>query len=850
VIAVFRTTLKNLAARKLRLLTTSVAVMLGVAFMAGTLVLTDTLDKTLGETVAGANAGTDVSVRGELQFDNQLMGDQRARLDTALVDTIRRVDGVAAAEGHIESYAQLVGKDGEPMGDPAMGAPVLGGAWLADDGLNPFHLVGGTAPSQDHQVVIDEASADDGGFAVGDQVTVLTEAGARSVEVAGIATLDDGVSLGGAQVTMFSPAAAQAFLTEPGKVDAVRVAADDGVSQATLAERVAEVVPDGVDVQTGAQLTREDQASLQDDMSFFNTFLLAFAVIALFVGSFIIYNSFSILVAQRTKEMALLRAIGAGRRQVMGSVVLEAAVVGLIASLTGLAAGIGVATVLQRMLDGMGLDLPSGGIVLTSDTVVASLVAGLGVSVASAVFPARKAAKVPPIAAMRDVAVDRSATSRRRVVIGLAVTGLGAAAMSAGLFGGAGIAMVGLGAPIVFIGVAILGPVIARPVSRVIGAPLPRLRGMPGAIARQNAMRNPKRTSATAAALMIGVALVGLITILAASTKASVDSAIEEDFKGDLVVAAQGGPGTGGLSTDLAAELATLPELDAVSGYRVAPAEVDGHGTTLLSAEPRAAQTIGDLRVVDGAADAIGPGTIAVVEDRADDEGWTVGDTIPVRFAETGVQQVTIAALFEESITLGDYLIGLDTYDANVADHFDFQVVATAAPGVELDQARAAVTSVAGAYPLADVQDRDEFAAAQSSNVDMILNLMYVLLGLAVFIALLGIANTLALSIFERTRELGLLRAVGMTRRQLRSVVRYEAVVIALLGTALGLVIGTAFGWAIVQALRGEGLTDFALPVGPLVVLTVVGVVAGVVAAVLPARRAARLDVLKAIGGD
>jgi putative ABC transport system permease protein len=843
----FRTTVRNLAARKLRLLTTSVAVMLGVAFMAGTLVLTDTLDKTLDATVAGTNAGTDVNVRGELAFDNDLLGDQRARLDASLVDTVSGVEGVAAAEGHIESYAQLVDEDGEPMGNPAMGAPVLGGAWLADDRLNPFELVSGRAPAGDRQVVVDEASAEDGGYAVGDRTTVLTEAGPQAVEIVGIAALDDGVGLGGAQITMFSPSAAQAYLTEPGKVDAIKVAAEGGVSPTALADRISQVVPAGTDVVTGAQLTAEDQASLADDMAFFNTFLVAFAVIALFVGSFIIYNSFSILVAQRTREMALMRAVGASRRQVTWSVILEAGVVGLIASITGLAAGIGVAAALQKLLTGMGLDVPADGVVLTRTAVIASLVAGLGVTVASAILPARRAAKVPPIAAMREVAQDRSANSRRRVAIGVAVTGLGAAVMSAGLFGGAGVTMVGLGAPIVFIGVAVLGPVLARPLSRVIGAPLARLRGVPGAIAQQNAMRNPKRTSATAAALMIGVALVGLVTILASSTRASLDAAVEQDFTGDLVVAADGGQGTGGLSTELAGQLASLPELDAVTGYRVAAAEVDGHGATLVSADPGAAQTMGDLRPVDGSVDALTPGTIAVSEVVADAEGWSVGDRVPVRFTETGVQRLTVGALYEETESLGDYFVGLDTYDANVADRFDFQVVATVAPGVDLGQARAAVTSVADAYPLAEVQDRGEYSAAQGAKADKILGLMYALLGLAVFIALLGIANTLALSIFERTRELGLLRAVGMTRSQLRAAVRYEAIVIALLGTALGLAIGTAFGWAIVQALRGEGLTTFALPVGSLMAIAVVGGVAGVLAAVVPARRAARLDVLGAI---
>jgi putative ABC transport system permease protein len=657
-------------------------------------------------------------------------------------------------------------------------------------------------------------------------------------------------SPGGAQVTMFTHEAAQAHLAQPGRVDAIKVLAEDGVSSTELAERISATVPAEVEVLTGAEITGEQQDDLKADMSFLNVFLMVFALIALFVGSFIIYNSFSILVAQRTREMALLRAIGAHRRQVMASVIVESVVIGLVASLLGLAAGIGVAAALQAMLAGMGLDLPTGGIVITSTTVVAALVAGLGVSVASAVLPARRASRVPPIAAMREVAHDTSARSRRRVAVGVAVTGLGAATMAAGLFGDAGIAMVGLGAPIVFIGVAVLGPVLARPLSRVIGAPLAALRGMTGTIARENAMRNPKRTSATAAALMIGVALVGLITILAASTKASIASSIEDDFRGDLVVAAQGGMGTGGLSTDLADRLASLPELDAVTGYRIAAAEVDGHGTTLAAADPVAAEVIGDLRVTDGSATDLDAGTIAVYEDTAEANGWAVGDTVPVRFAGTGEQPLTIGALFEESTELGDYLVGLDTYDANVADRFDYQVVVTVADGVGLDQARRAVTTVADAYPLADVQDVDEYTAAQGAKAGTILNLMYVLLGLAVFIALLGITNTLALSIFERTRELGLLRAVGMTRNQLRRSVRYEAVIIALLGTALGLVIGTGFGWAIVQALEGEGLTTFAVPVGTLAALTVVGAVAGIAAAVLPARRAARLDVLEAIVTD
>jgi putative ABC transport system permease protein len=369
---------------------------------------------------------------------------------------------------------------------------------------------------------------------------------------------------------------------------------------------------------------------------------------------------------------------------------------------------------------------------------------------------------------------------------------------------------------------------------------------MSGTLARENAMRNPKRTSATAAALMIGVALVGFITILASSTKASIGSSIDKTLEADLVVSG-GGFGPGGLSPDVARQLGELPETDAVTGLRMAPAVVDGSNTTLVAADPPAAEQVFDLDVASGSIADLGDGGIAVAEDKAEAEGWALGDTVPVRFAETGEQALRIVAIYAEPGLVGDALISMATADANLADQFDVEVFLTVTDGVDLEAARAAVTSVTDAYPQAEVQDRGEFQDAQAAQVDMLLNLIYALLGLAVFIALLGIANTLALSIFERTRELGLLRAVGMTRRQLRATVRWEAVIIALLGTTLGLAIGAAFGWSIVKALEGEGLDTFTVPFGQLGVMTVVAAFAGVGAAILPARRAARLDVLEAI---
>jgi putative ABC transport system permease protein len=842
----FRTTLKNLAARKLRLFTTSFAVLLGVAFMAGTLVLTDTIGKTFDKLYSDVNKGTDAYVRAEVAFDSEWFGAQRPRLDTTLIDQINAVDGVAVAEGSIEAYAQLVDKAGRPIGNPNMGSPVLGASWLSNDDLNPFNLASGRAPQADDEVVIDNASANKGDFVVGDSTTVLTQSGPKHVEIVGIAKFGDTDSPAGASYTMFTPAAAQAYLTHPGKIDAIKIVADPGVSETELVQRISTVVPQGTEVLTGTEITKEAQLDAKEGMGFFDVFLMVFALIALFVGSFIIYNSFTILVAQRTREMALMRAIGASRRQVTRSVLLEAGVVGLIASALGLAAGVGVASGLKMLLSGLGIDIPAGGVVLTTSTVILSVIAGLGVSIASAVFPARRAAKVPPIAAMREVAVDNSSSSRKRAVIGTLITGLGGAAMAAGLFGGAGIAPLGLGAMLIFVGVAVLGPILARPLSRILGSPLPRLKGVSGTLARQNAMRNPKRTSATAAALMIGVALVGFITILASSTKASVAANVERTFNGDLVVSSNVG-GAGGLSPDLASRLSALPELDAVTGFRMAPAEIDGAGDNLVAADPTAVQEITDLGLAQGSLSDLHSSEIAVFQDTADDNGWAIGQNIPVRFAETGVQNFTLVATYTEHATVGDYLISIEAYDANIADHFDSKVLMTIADGVDADAARAAVTTVADSYPQGDVQDRAEYSKAQTKNMDMLLNLIYALLALAVFIALLGIANTLALSIFERTRELGLLRAVGMTRRQLRATVRYESVIIALLGTTLGLAIGTAFGWSIVKALEDKGLDTFAFPTSQLAVVAVIAGLAGVAAAALPARRAARLDILGAI---
>ena len=843
-----RIALKSLLARKLRLFTTSLAVLLGVAFMSGTLVLTDTMGRTFDVLFADATAGVDAAVRGKAVITSDFAVD-RDRVPASIVETVRTTPGVAAVEGFVQGYAQVVGKDGEAVGNPGMGAPTFGRNWSEVPELNPFRLVSGTAPKADDEVVLDAYTAKESGWAVGETATILTERGPVRVRVAGIAKFGEADGTGGATNVMFTTRAAQRYVAAPDMFDSILAVAAGGVSQTELRDRLATRIPPNTEALTGKALTEELQSTIRKSLRFFNTFLFTFAVVALLVGSFIIYNTFSIIVAQRGREMALMRAVGASRRQVLGAVLVEATAVGLLASVLGMVTGVGVAALLKAVLAGFGIDIPAGGIVFTTDTAVTSLITGVGVSVVSAFFPARRASKVPPVAAMRQLAIETTAGIRRRTIVAGLVTAAGAAVLMTGLFANGGASTVGLGAVVVFFGVAGLGPVFARPVSRFLGAPLPGLRGMPGVLARENAMRNPKRTSSTAAALMIGVGLVAFITIFAASAKKSIDQSIDQAFTGDFVLDS-GSFGFGGLSPDLAAELGRLPEVRAVTGFRIGQAKVEGAAKFVSAVDPRTIGEIIDLDVTAGSIEDLDATSIAVEAGTAKNKGWSVGDTVRMTFARTGDRTLTIGAIFDRADVGGQYLLPISAYEANFATQFDARVFVMKADGVTSQAARQAVERVADAYPNAKLQDQTQFKEAQAAQINQLLALIYVLLALAVFIALLGIANTLALSIFERTRELGLLRAVGMTRSQLRTTVRWESVIIALFGTLLGLVIGLFFGWALVQSLKSEGFTTFTVPPGQLLTVVIVAALAGVAAAIGPGRRAARLDVLKAIATE
>jgi putative ABC transport system permease protein len=853
--------LQGLFARKLRLVTTALAVIIGVAFTAGTLVLTDTLTNIFNDLSAGVYKGTDAVVRAKAVFNGpNNMGEVRPNIDASLVPALSHVPGVAAAEGTVLGYARLIGKDGTPIGNPSSGAPTLGANWGTVPALNPFHLVAGHAPQAPDEVVIDQHSATVGHLAVGDTTTVLANGPPVRVRIAGISGFGTADSPAGASVVQFTTPVAQRLVAAPGKFTSIGFVAAPGVSQQQLVANLQRVLPPGTEAITGAAAIKEQQDTFQKGLSVFSKFFLIFAVVALLVGAFIILNSFAITVAQRTRENGLFRALGASKRQVLGSVLIEAAAVGVIAAVIGLAAGVAVAAGLKALLGAVGLGLPGGSLVLNARTVILSLVLGIGVTVVAAISPARKAAKVPPVAAMQEATVGSTGYgSKQRVVVGLTILVLGVAALFTGLFGHPPNAflVVGAGVLLVFLAVSVLGRTIALPLSRAIGSPLPRIKGVTGTLARENTMRNPKRTAASASALMIGVGLIAFITIFASSIKASINASIDRSFTGDFVINSGAGTSGGGVDPALARQLNTLPQVAAATGERLGSMLILGQPSLIAAVDPRTAGQIFNVSPVQGSISALGADGIAVHKDIATQHHLTLGSPVSVVFRDTGPRMLRVALIYGDnqaapSANPGSktsYFLGTPAYDANfAAPHYDTQVFVKKAPGVTTAAALAAVKKLTAQYAIgATVQDQAAYKAEQTKPINQLLALIYVLLALAIVIALLGIANTLALSIFERTRELGVMRAVGMTRRQLRSTIRWESVIVALQGTVLGLLVGIFFGWALVQAQKSQGITVFSLPYLTLVIVIVLAGLAGVAAAILPSRRAAKLNILQAI---
>ena len=841
-----RFALKSAWLRKRRLAGTFLAVFLGVSFLSGTLVLGATLQSNFDELFADANAGTDALVRSATKVtgDNSF---QRGPIPASTVERVRDVPGVESVAPYVEGYGQLLDKHGEPIG--GNGPPRLAASWVKDPDLNAYRLAEGRAPRADGEVVINRGAAESGGLALGDTTTLEMPRPVR-VRIVGIATFGSADGFGTATYTAMPPATAQRLiLGRTDRLTSIRVEAAPGTSQEQLAARLGRVLPAGLQAITGAQLTQENSDDIGAEfLDGLRAFLLVFAAIALFVGAFSIYNTLSILAAQRTRESALMRALGASRRQLLRAQLTESLLIGAVASLAGLAGGVGIATALKAMFSAFGGALPDGGLVFNLGTAVISVAVGITVTALAGVLPARRASRIAPLAALRETAAETVAISRVRAWAGPALVAAGVLAVLLGAAGAGGMAVTGAGAALTLAGTVVCGPLVARPLGGLLGAPLARLRGMPGTLARDNTKRNPRRTAATAAALMVGVGMVSLFTVVAGSLKSSIEDSVARSFAGDLAVTTPAFGG-GALDPRLAGRIAALPQVDGAVGLGMGAARLGGASHELTVADPTQLRRVVDLDVEAGRLESLGARGLAVSADMADQHGWQVGSQVPVTFADGARETYRVGAVYADSRIARDVLIGRDGWRPHAVQDLDRVIFLTLARGVDPASAGAAVVRVmrTGAAGDAEVQDRQEYVDASAGGINALLGVVYVLLLLAIAIALMGIANTLSLSIHERTRELGLLRAVGATRRQVRAVVRGESLIIAVFGTLGGLALGIFLGWGFVRSAGSSTLYEFAVPSGQLAAGLIAGAFAGVLASLRPARRAARLDVLRAI---
>ncbi|GAA1991275.1 ABC transporter permease [Kitasatospora viridis] len=851
--AAVRIGLRSLLAHKRRLAGTVLAVLLGVSFLAGTMMLGDTMKANFSTLFANADAGTDAVVRNADVLDvPNTPGGVRAPIDVTLADRLRGLPQVAAVEPAVQGVGQLVGSDGKPVG--GQGPPTVAGNWLADSHLNPYRLAEGHAPSAPGEVVVNRGAATAGHLKLGD-TTVLRTPDPVTVHIVGIATFGQNAD-GMGQITYagLTLADAERYLMPQGHDQAseLRLRATGGTSQRALVAAVTPQLPKGVEAVTGTQASDESNQQVSGGfLNMFTTLLLVFAGIALLVATFSIYNTFAIVTAQRTRENALLRALGAAREQVLAATLMEALAVGLIASVGGLVGGVLVATGLKALFQAVGFPLPTGGLVVSGWAIALPVLVGTVVTLGSALAPAVRAGRTAPLAALRATDVDRTAGGRSGLLrsgFGLLLLAGGVALAVSGATNGPSVQLTSLGALAALVGVIVLGPVTASLAVRVLGAPLPRLRGVSGGLARLNAGRNPRRTAATATALMIGVAVVTLFTVFGASLKATMDSQVRASFAGDLAITSSGsGAGGSGLSPRLADAVAGVPQVSQAVGLGKGVARLDGHSRPLEVADPARLAGVVDLGQVDGRMDELGTDGLAVSQNEAGRQGWTLGRTVTVSFADGTSTPFTVRAIYQDTGVTGDYLISRQAWAPHRVQDSDTLVAVALKPGVSLSAGKAAVQQVAAGLGNPQVQTRDEFATSAAKGIDTMLSLVYALLALAVLIALLGIANTLTLAVHERTRELGLLRAVGQTRSQLRAMVRWESVLVAAFGSVGGLGLGAFLGWALVKASDDSGTGSFAIPSTQLVVVLVAGLVAGALAGLRPARRAAKLDILRAI---
>jgi putative ABC transport system permease protein len=821
---------RSIRARLGRLIAISVAILVGVAFVVGSFVLADSLRKTFDDLFTNISQNVDLQVRSSVAFGEDDANVQRDPVPASLLDTVRGVEGVEVAEGSIQRYAQII----DPKGDvvKTQGAPTLGVAW-SNSPLSGLTIKEGTPPSGADQVAIDKATAEREDIKLGDKIQVITDTGTYPMTVTTLVGLGDTDGFAGATLAAFDPTTADKVLGANGTYDSIDVKVDQGVDPATVLPRIKEVLPQGTEVVTRQVVIDENKKAVDTFISAFGTGLLIFAFITAFVSAFLINNVFQITIGQRLRELAMMRAIGAKGGQVRRLIYTEALVMSIIATIVGIAAGVGVAKLLIQVFNSAGAGFPSTATVLKPFTVVMAFIVGVGITMASVIIPARRAAKIPPVAAMRpELGFD--ALSAKRLVAGVIVTVVGVAAFIIGLFlqpGGTPglIGLAGGGGLLIFLGVASVSSTVARPVTRLIGWPVAKLFRTPGTLARENAGRSPRRTSATAAALMIGVALVSAAAVFASSIRETFTDALDRSVKADYVITDESFQG---LPPTIADTLRQVPEVSAVTAVRGTAALVDGKQKAIGAVDPLAFEQLVDVDVKEGSFQGMADGGIFVQQDPANDLKLQVGSPVELTFQNGTKTTLPVAGIYADASIAGNWLMSLDTLDKLVPNSTtrDFFVAAKLADGVTPEQGDAAVKAAMKAYPQAKVETNAEFRKSQEDQINQLLVVITVLLGFSIVIAVLGISITLALGVFERTREIGLMRAVGMTRRQTRRTVRWEAI--------------------LSSAVPDSVIDHIAFSVPTIVIILVGAVVAGFIAALYPSYKASNMNVLRAIASE
>ena len=838
----FRLSLKMTLARKGRLLLTSLAIILGTSFLAGTSIFSATVNSTFDRLFTDVFRDVDAYVRSTSSVDTGF-GEQRAPSPISALETILGVEGVSAAVGDMQSYARVIGKDGKPLGED-QGPPTFGGiASSSVAGL--WNTETGRLPIGPKEVMLDRTTAEAGKFAIGDTVRVNALSGTREFSLVGIANYGDISSPGGATFALFDQPTASEFLLKPGFVDAFLIQGDGTLSDEALAKAIdAALLPsDKLETLTGAQITEETTSQIKTVLGFFTTFLTAFSFIALGIGCFVIYNVFSITAAQRQRESALLRAIGASRRQVTNSLLVEAVVIGLVGSTLGFIFGIGLSQALSALLNAIGLEIPTTGLTINSSAIFSTVLVGTIITTLSAILPALRSGRVPPLAAIRETALDVVTGLTRRVIIGLVFMILGVVALVASI-NGAEVIFLGLGVLAVFAGVLVLGPAISKPVAMLLGKPVARLRGITGAMSQQNAARNPKRTARTAAPVLIGVALVTSFTALAASIKSEIRESIGSSFRGDFALSVNS-RGFGGIPTSVTDQIDQLPEVQTATGVGFIAAKVGDESPFILVFNPKTADGLYNLEMIEGRQSDLGKDEIFVEQDKSIEKNLPVGSSVQVTLIDGRSIQLKVAGTYKNAY--GNYVVSRELFEGIATPLFDSFVYISTNTNVSDENARTAISAISADLGVGTLESRTEYIDSQAAQIDQFLALIYGLLFLSVIIAIVGIIITLLLSVFERRHEIGLLRSVGMTRSQVRTMVRWESVITSLFGAVTGVLLGIVTGVVIVVSLNESGISAFTLPITSTIFILIGSFIIGVIAAVFPAWRATRTEIITAI---